>query len=218
LGGEKLNQHHWFFTVFLMGVGLLIVNLTPVSAQTPDVPGDSSALTDSVVSGAAEPSRESLIIFGDDSSEGAMTAPTSSSFFVVLRMVLALALAAAAIYGVVFLFKRLSRPPARANPYLRVLASAPLGPGSHVSVVSLGSNAWLVGASDGGVSLISEITDQELVDAMLLDESRRTPEKGGGKLLNFAALLRRLGGGTPTGPGRPSADSLRKRRERLKDL
>jgi flagellar protein FliO/FliZ len=130
-------------------------------------------------------------------------------------MVLVLALAAAAIYGVVFFFKRFSRPAAQKNPYLKVLASAPLSTGSSVSVVSLGNKAWLVGAGTNGVSLIAEITDREMVDAMLLDDSRS--DGGRPKLLDFSALLRRLGGGGMAGE-RLSADDLRKRRERLKNL
>ncbi|WP_245534795.1 flagellar biosynthetic protein FliO [Treponema primitia] len=167
---------------------------------------------------AAQTLPESQIILGEAIPGEAINAPASSSLFIVLRMVLVLALAAAAIYGLVFFFKRLSRPPGQSNPYLKVLANAPLGAGSRVSVVSLGSKAWLVGASDsGGVSLISEIEDQELVDAMLLDESRNGSRGGGGKLLNFSALLRRLGGAAAP-DHRPTPESLRKRRERLKDL
>jgi flagellar protein FliO/FliZ len=56
-----------------------------------------------------------------------------------------------------------------------------------------------------------------MVDAMLLDDSRRGSGGGGPKFPSFSALLRRLGGGTVTGK-RFNADDLRKRRERLKDL
>jgi flagellar protein FliO/FliZ len=154
----------------------------------------------------------------DTDPDETLPAPTPT-IFVVLRMVLVLALAAAAIYGVVFFFKRLSRPAAPKNPYLKVLATAPLSPNAHVAVVALGNKAWLVGAGtgagSGGVSLISEITDQEMVDAMLLDDSRI--DGGRPKFLDFSAILRRLGGGSVPDK-RFSADDLRKRRERLKNL
>jgi flagellar protein FliO/FliZ len=85
-----------------------------------------------------------------------------------------------------------------------------------VAVVAVGSKAWLVGAGDSGVNLISEIEDQEMVDAMLLDESRNGPDNGAPKFSNFSALLRRLGGGPSS--KRLGADDLRKRRERLNKL
>jgi flagellar protein FliO/FliZ len=134
-------------------------------------------------------------------------------------MILVLALAAAAIYGVVFFFKRLSRPPAQQNAHLKVLAKAPISTGSAVAVVAVGTKAWLVGAGDSGsgVSLIAELTDQELVDAMLLDNSRNGSDGGAPKFLNFSALLNRLGGGGP-GAKRLGAEDLRKRRERLNKL
>jgi flagellar protein FliO/FliZ len=153
----------------------------------------------------------------DTEPDETLPAPTPT-IFVVLRMVLVLALAALAIYGVVYFFKRLSRPPEQKNPYLKVLASAPLTTSSSVSVVVLGNNAWLVGAGSDGVSLIAEVTDREIVDAMLLEDSRKGPG-GGSKFLDFSAILRRLGGGNGVSADkRFSADDLRKRRERLNKL
>jgi flagellar protein FliO/FliZ len=218
LGGEKLNRFHkYFFAVLFISTGLVIGNLNKLSAQTPDPVGDSSALTGDAVPGgnAAGSSADNFVFQWDTSPDETLPAPTPT-IFVVLRMVLVLALAAAAIYGVVFFFKRISHPPEQKNSYLKVLANAPLGTGSHVVVVALGNKAWLLGASDGGVSLISEITDQEMVDAMLLDDSRKGPS-GGMKFPDFSAILRRLGGGGESNK-RFSADDLRRRRERLKNL
>ncbi|WP_232616825.1 flagellar biosynthetic protein FliO [Treponema primitia] len=202
--------------MLFISIGLFTFNLNKVSAQTPDTIGESSVLAVEAAPLSDAPSAESLIILGDAPPGEALPAPGTPTVFVVLRMVLVLALAAAAIYGLVFFFKRLSRSPEQKNPYLKVLARAPMGAGSSVAVVSVGNKAWLVGAGDSGVSLISEITDQEMVDAMLLDDSRKGND-GGPKFLNFSALLRRLGGGAATNT-RFSADDLRKRRERLKDL
>jgi flagellar protein FliO/FliZ len=133
-------------------------------------------------------------------------------------MVLVLVLAALAIYGVVFFLKRLGRPAEQRDPYLKVLASAHLGSNRFVYVVSVGSRAWLVGAADNGVSLIAEVDDQEAVDAMRLDDSRKSAETGS-RFLDFKTMLRRLSGGNfPENSGSPSADNVRKRRERLRGL
>jgi flagellar protein FliO/FliZ len=221
LGGEKLHRFHKYTAVLALGAGLFISNLCGLSAQTPDPLGGLP-----IPEAGTPASAESLFVFGEAAPDGALPAPTPT-IFVVLRMVLVLALAAAAIYGLVFLFKRLARPPEQQNLYLKVLASAPLGTGASVAVVALGSKAWLVGAGSGagsgGVSLIAEVTDQEMVDAMLLEDSRKAPKGrpgpgGGTKLLDFSAILRRLGGGGGTSDKRFSAEDLRKRRERLRTL
>jgi flagellar protein FliO/FliZ len=229
LGGEKLHRFQTFFIAritslqiagLFISAGLFMFNLNSISAQTPDTPEESSAAIGDAVEtapGPDGPSAESLIILEDAPPGETLTASGTPSVFVILRMVLVLALAAVAIYGLVFFFKRLSSPRDQKNPYLKVLARIPMGAGSSVAVVSVGNKAWLVGAGDNGVSLISEITDQEMVDAMLLDDSRRGNDAGGPNSRNFSALLRRLGGGTATGK-QFNADDLRKRRERLKDL
>jgi flagellar protein FliO/FliZ len=212
LGGEKLNRLSIIAAVFLLCGGFFFYNLTPVSAQSSDG-------GEGVVPAVPGKISEAEILLDEpvapDAGTDGIAARSGPTVFTVLRMVLVLVLAAAAIYGVVFFFKRLSRPPAKVNPHLKVLASVPLGPGSFAAVISLGNKAWLVGGADGGVGLISEVADQELVDAMLLDESRRGADSGG--FLNFSKILRRLGGAGDTGQ-RLTPESLRKRRERLKDL
>jgi flagellar protein FliO/FliZ len=227
LGGEKLYQSHNIFyarvtplqaAVLFISLGLFVCNFDKLSAQTPDPAGDTSANALDAAGSSGEGSSAEDYVFQWDTgpdADATLPAPTPTAF-VVFRMVLVLALAALAIYAVVFFFKRLSRPPEQKNPYLKVLASVPLSTGSSVSVVSLGNKAWLLGAGSGGVSLIAEITDREVVDALLLEDSRKGPG-GGPKLLDFSAILHRLGGGGVTGK-RFSADDLRKQRERLQNL
>ncbi|MDR3167592.1 MAG: flagellar biosynthetic protein FliO [Treponema sp.] len=141
-----------------------------------------------------------------------------ASLFVILRMLLVLVLAALAIYGVIFFLKRFTRPAEQRNPHLKLLASLHLGSNRFVYVVSVGSRAWLVGASENGVSLIAEVDDQEAVDAMRLEDSRKSAETGS-RLLDFKTMLRRLSGGNFPEPSEgPSVDNVRKRRERLRGL
>jgi flagellar protein FliO/FliZ len=211
LGGEKLYRFYKiFFAALFVGVFLFIGNLNILSAQTPDSAGNVEVVP------AVEPNPESLIVFDAPEEGETIAAPGTLSGFAALRVVLVLALSAAAIYGVVFFFKRLAKPPEQANPYLKVLARVPVGSGSAVAVVSVGTKAWLVGSGDGGVSLIAEIQDQETVDAMLLDNSRNGSGNAGSKVLNFSSLLRRLGAGD--NGKRPGAGDLRSRRERLNKL
>jgi flagellar protein FliO/FliZ len=137
----------------------------------------------------------------------------------MVRMVLVLAVAALAIYGVIFFIKRLSRPPEAADPHLKVLASAPLGSGAFTAVVSVGSKAWLVGGGDGGINLIAEIDEQEVLESMLIDNARKEAENRQPRLFDFRSLLRKLNAGQETGAaGNSHAETIRKQRNRLKGL
>ena len=231
MGGEKLKSFRpylgAFFAVLFIFTGFFGITF-PLSAQTPESEDETGSITREA---AVD---ESTIILGET-----VTAPApenGSSIFIVLRMVLVLALAALAIYGVVFFIKRLARPQEIRDPNLKVLARVPLGSDSFAAVISVGARAWLVGGGSSGVSLISEIEETESLETMLLDDARRNAEQGGRRIISFRALISKLGGsrdrgsGVPrTGPGPFSesgsleeggslSESLRKQRERLKGL
>lgn len=220
-------------------------------AQT-DADGASSA-QDGAESGAAarrNPVEESLLIGGESGAampSVEVSGGGASTFALIVRVVLALALVAAAIYALAFFLRKFYRKGARQDPFVKVIGSAPLGANKAAHVIAVGSRAWLVGAGEHSVSLIAEITDQETVDAMLLEESRR----GAGDALKtgFAGLFARAvsenaqadtgvvhAGGEGAGESAaseanepseerlppaehlPSAERLRKTRERFKDF
>ncbi|MDR1905181.1 MAG: flagellar biosynthetic protein FliO [Treponema sp.] len=162
---------------------------------------------------------ERSLFLGENSGvDDVLPAGSGSDFFTVLRIILVLGLAAAAIYGVIFFIKRSSRPQERRDPFVRVLSSVHIGSNRYILVVLVGAKAWLVGAGEGGVSLISEIDDKETLDAMILEDSRKSAQAGSGKRLDFAALLKLFGGGNVPPRSGFNTDALRQRRERLRDL
>ncbi|MDR3115600.1 MAG: flagellar biosynthetic protein FliO [Treponema sp.] len=198
-------------------MGSLWTGSTELSAQIADTPSGTGELTDP--EGGGLRSGEQAISLGAGSTGDIPSGQGGVSFFVILRLILVLALAAGAIYGVVFFLKRIARSPDQKDPYLKVLAGVHLGSNRFIHVVSLGSKAWLVGTGEGGVSLIAELSDRETIDAMLLDASRKHAETGEGKLLDFSQLLRRLGGEAGPDPQtKLKAENVRKRRERLRGL
>jgi len=134
----------------------------------------------------------------------------------VVRMVLTLALAAAAVYGIVFFIKKASRRKEVEAPFLKILATTHLGLNRHAHVVAVGSKAWLLGASDGGVTLISEIEDKDILNAMFLENSKRGVQLPAGRFIDFKSMLRRIG--MPVDSGFAGAENIRKNRERLKGL
>jgi flagellar protein FliO/FliZ len=164
---------------------------------------------------------ERALPLGDDTA-GTALAPSPASALSILRILLTLAVVAAAIYGLVYVVKRFARAGMSRDPFLKILASAPLGANRSAQIISVGSQAWLVGVAENGVNLISEIGDKDAIDALLLEDSRRSADGGdggpaGGRFPDFKSLLRRWGmpvdSATPPGP-----DSIRKRGERLKGL
>jgi flagellar protein FliO/FliZ len=153
----------------------------------------------------------------DNGVAGTVQPVPSASAWGIFRVLLTLAVIAAAIYGLVFFVKRFSRGSAAQDPFLKVLAYTPLGNNRGAYILSVGTRAWLVGAAESGVRLISEIEEKEVLDAMLLEDSRRIAEAPVRPFPDFKSLLHRLGGpsdsGAPAGP-----ESIRKRSERLKGL
>jgi len=204
---------------------ILIFQVTNISAQddlTGDRPDESAiGLTDP---GAETPdpiraAEQSLTLGGVDT--GTAIPGSSVSVFSIFRMLVTLAVVAAAIYGLVYFlkFRRTSRAKAELDPFLKILASVPLGASRGVHVVSVGQQAWLVGSAETGVNLISEIADKDTINAMLLEDSKRIampPIGGAGPLHDFKAILGRLGFTAKTENSGP--DQIRKRSERLKGL
>ena len=156
---------------------------------------------------------EQNMTFGSGTAQAARN--SGASVWVVFRMILVLALAAAAIYGIVFFIKRSSKQTASSDPFLKVLASSHLGFNRYVHIASVGSKAWLLGSSEGGVNLISEIEDKEIIDAMLLEDSKKSAETQN-RFPDFLSIIRRLG--TPAQARSSGIDEIRKRRERLKEM
>jgi len=138
-----------------------------------------------------------------------------SSLGSIIRTVLALVVVVAAVYGVVYLLKRVTRQTEVKDPHLKVLASAHLGSNRFVHVVALGQKAWLIGATDGGVDLIAEVEDAETRDTLFLEDSRRQSERVSSFPIDFKSLMRKLGSGEKAEIG-AGAESIRKRRERLR--
>jgi len=213
-----------FLTSLLLINGLFVI-VSPLSAQNAASAQDQAAEGDGGADAGAQLPDESTMVLGEVPQ--APAASGGSSIFVVLRMVLVLALAALAIYGVVFFVKRLTRPQESRDPHLKVLAKVSLSNDTFAAVVSVGAKAWLVGGSSGGVNLISEIDDPESLETMLLDDARKTAESGPRPIIDFQSLLSRFKGpprggmgnsGNPRTGNGSLPESLRKQRERLKGL
>ena len=202
------------FALLVLGAGLFI--------QAPFISAQEVLSQDEAASEEQPPARDpragerELLLNGNNAESASPTEITAGpSIWVFVRMVLVLALAAAAVYGIVFFIKRTSRKKDTDDPFLKVLANAHLGSNRYAHIVSVGDKAWLLGSSDGGVNLIGEIDDRDMINAMLLEESTKS-ERNQSRFPDFLGMIRRFGAQVERSA--PSADDIRRRRERLKGL
>jgi flagellar protein FliO/FliZ len=139
--------------------------------------------------------------------------------FALLRVVLALALVAGAVYGLVLFLKKKGAGQTKDDPYLKVLSRVSLNTKTSCAVVSIGDEAYLIGVSDENVSLLAKVNDKETIDAMLLENARAEFENGN-KKISFRSLLTKLSAvfAKEKHDGLPLKDQIRARRERLGKL
>jgi len=211
LGGEKLKSS--IFALLFLGAGLLVQLPTIHAQDDPFQGGDVSEVQERAPQSTPRAGEADIFLDGNDAAPD--VTGTGMSTWAVVRMVLTLALAAAAIYGVVFFIRRSSKKTVYNDPFLKILSSAPLGQNRYVHIVAVGSKAWLLSSSDGGVNLIGEVEDKDVLNAMLIEDSKKSEETPG-RFPDFLSVLRSLG--VKSESRAPGADEIRKRRERLKGL
>ena len=107
-----------------------------------------------------------------------------STFSMLFQLIISLAAVCALIYGVLYFIRRSKQFTAGDDPFLKNVANLPLTPNKTLYVVTLIDKAYLIGASDSSLSLIAEITDKELIDAMNLHAAQTAGPKQ-----NFNSLL-----------------------------
>jgi len=171
--------------------------------------------------GTARSVDETTLSFSDASTQAqaAKKAAGPSTLMYFLRMVVVLALVLAAIYCVYRLMKKLAKPKDVEGSAIKILASQSLGPGRALHVVALGSKAYLVGATDSAVNLVTEVADKEFVDKLNLEAST-APSKGMAPRGDFGEMLYRLMGSKRAsgrgGRDGASGDFLAGQRDRLR--
>ncbi len=101
-------------------------------------------------------------------------APTVSTWDFV-RMLLVLACVVGFIYLIFFLLRKGSGRKIQENDLIRILGSRSLSGSRALHLVEAGGSVYLIGSSDGGVELISQITDKESLDALKLKAAEQGP-------------------------------------------
>jgi flagellar biogenesis protein FliO len=109
---------------------------------------------------------------------GAVPAPAATpgvSPWDFVRMILILACVIGVIYVLFWLLRRGTGRRIQENDLIHVLGSRGLSGSRALHLVEVGTHIYLVGASDGGVELVAEITEQESLDAVRLKAAEQAP-------------------------------------------
>jgi flagellar protein FliO/FliZ len=197
LHATRLESIRWIIVIVL-----LLAPLAALPAQDnagPPAPQGEEAL---VIPGAETP-REAP----------APTGPLVSSWDFV-RMLLILGAVVGVIYLLFYLLKRGFRRQLPQNDLIRVLGSRTLSGNRALHLVEMGRSVFLVGAAESGISLISEIKDQETLDRIRIQsaETIRMPQ---GFAQFFQSLWKAAGKGSLHGD---SLSLMKQQRQRLQKM
>jgi len=217
--------------IFAGAAMALTIAAMPVAAQAKDTSATAGAAPAGASGAQASPNESELVIPDTDGSsrtaaqgrnvsgappgQSVQAATPGVSTWDFVRMLIILAAVVGAIYLLFWILRRSAGRKITENNLIHVLGSRSLAGNRSLHLVEVGSSVFLVGASDGGVELISEITDKESLDSVRLKAAEETP---GGRR-NFQQLLSEI--------FRPAARSvslgegvgfLRGQRDRLRKL
>lgn len=131
---------------------------------------------------AAAPAESEMVLQTEETAmpvreSASQRASGGSSVAMLFQLIIALAVVCALIYGVLYFIRRSKRFTAADDPFLKNVASLPLSPNKTLYVITLIDKAYLIGAADASLSLIAEITDKELIDAMNLHAAQTAGPK-----------------------------------------
>lgn len=128
---------------------------------------------------------ESTLLLDASPSEGGGASVSPFGIWDLLRMLLVLGAVIGVVYGVFYLLKRGGRGKFVENDAIRIIGSQAMPGNKSMHLVEVGSQVFLVGSAGDSVNLISEITDKETVDAMIL----KAGNEAAGQRRSFSELV-----------------------------
>lgn len=128
----------------------------------------------------------------DMSSTTTSNIRTTSTVWIFVRMILVLAIVVVLIYGVLYFIKKKTNIVKDEDDFLRRAAYLNIAPGKTVEVITLVDKAYLIGVTEDNISMLGEITDKELIQAMNLNADKKQNTK---KPMNFDDVLQLFMGG-----------------------
>ncbi len=133
----------------------------------------------------------------------------------VVRMVLVLGGVLGVIYLLFYLLKKMGHQIKDAGNVIDVIATKNLTTNSAVHLIKIGGQIFLIGASDGNIRLLSEITDKETLDQLTLENSTAVTQNR-----SFSEVIRGAlkGGGVLKDIDKERSTFLKQQKNRLKNM
>ena len=140
---------------------------------------------------------------------------TTFSVWDVVRMVLVLGAVLGVIYLLFYLLKKMGHQVKDAGNIINVIATKNLTTNSAVHLIKIGGQIFLIGAGDGNVRLLSEITDKETLDQLTLENSAAVTQNR-----SFSDVIRGAlkGGGVLKDIDKERNTFLKQQKNRLKNM
>lgn len=124
--------------------------------------------------------------FSSNNENSNLNLKQPSTAWTFIKMILFLCLVVAAIYAVMWFFKKKLNNTKSDDNFLRRVSSLNIGPGKSVEIVTLLDNAYILGVTDSNINVIDQIEDKELIEALNLNFDKNQNVK---KPMNFADVL-----------------------------
>ena len=131
---------------------------------------------------------EDSIILDDpaNTSEDSNKYKGISTIGVFVRMIVVLVIVVVLIYGVLWFIKKKSNVVKTDDDYLRRATYINIAPGKTIEVITLIDKAYLIGVTEDNITMLGEIEDKELIQAMNLNADKKANIK---KPVNFSQVL-----------------------------
>lgn len=129
---------------------------------------------------------ESTVVFSDPLADTSAALNGAASVGIFVRMIVVLIIVVILIYGVFWFIKKKSNVVKTDDDFLRRAAYINIAPGKTVEVITLIDKAYLIGVTEENITLLGEIEDKELIQAMNLNADKKQNTK---KAVNFEEVL-----------------------------
>ena len=172
-----MEKHKKLFAVMLLCITAVFALYSQNSAdttanQTETITEQSIKLSDDTVA--------------NDNASNTSTYKGPSTAGTFIRMIIALIIVIALIYGVLWFIKKKTNVVKTEDDYLRRAAYINIAPGKTIEVITLVDKGYLIGVTEDGITMLGEIDDKELISAMNLTADKKANTK---KPVNFSEVL-----------------------------
>ena len=174
------NIKSLFFTV------LIAVFSSFVFAQAADVNQTNSVTVENTVNSSSTYENDANYFNNSNVNNNNGELRRNSFVWTLIKIIFFLILVVVAIYFLMKFFKNRNNPTQSEDDFLRRVSSMTLAPGKSVEIVTLVDKGYLLGVTDGNISLISEIQDKELIEALNLNYDKKQNVQ---KPVSFADVL-----------------------------